>query len=1173
MKKPTVILIILALLIPILALADSYTTNYRMTKPSRGSANWDTKINTNFDTIDGLLLQALSGERYTTVLRPETYGTPGDGASDDTTIVQAAIDACDALYGCKISLSCRNWRFNVEVDVPNVWIDSECGAQHNSWWTENYIGPYDHTKPVIAVKPIRISGHYRPNTGFLATNIHLRGNNTTSKQGIHIEACEYCSMDHFDIMYFTEFGLKIGDTDNNCTSWSMANHYSNFNITASTIATGETDAVVFERGSAVDNATLCSQGAWITSQNFTNGHINGPTGASNTGHTVKNGTDALYTNVYFQVADGKGLYKTIQSTNGIYYLVNSTVEGDSANAVILSQTYSDSLYHMLRASNTSFTGYFQGKNGLQLELTDRETIQYQPRFYGQRHGGTMNFYVGIDANETAQSRSDNSTTLRRTPITDGAYGSLLELYGAHGIEAESPVAYNASAAALFARNTNATGGYALAGYSANVPFLSHVHQGAATYNDISWAAARLYRSSGDTVLDGFGTGIDVQLQAADADAYSAGSVYWSWESASLKSSVAKFYNRETDKAVTHLRLGTKGMNNVRFPNPDLSHHAGVATTGSIAYHVNKISTANQTIELMGDQTYSLLDNLAIPANVKVVFQNGAMLSPASGKTITFDNPGQIVANRTQIFTGDGSIAFTNSGEIHHEWFGSTGAALVKAYTASADGSLITTKLKSFSMSNGVDVTTKTVSFQGLPNYGTTITSTGDYAFRYSKKTSGNHESFYIRDFLIDGNDAGTDGIIIQEAANGLVERVTATQFTNAAFSVDGIGYGVGVGGYMVGTTFRNCMGKDSNYGYLISKKENNVAFQVVTLDSSWAYGNVYGVYATGAHKTDGFIIRLANAEVESNTTRGITLLNGARMEADTTYVEQTGPGPNYDHINYYCDNGTVAKFTNSRCPVMPGDANSTTTYSEFINSHLNTWSLYDPGPHRLGGWSKSSDCLGSPYWHHVHNSHESCDRGPTSGSRVAKGQRWIDDPGNVWIAVEDGTSSVPRWKNEGNQVVIPIPYSVVNGHSSYQHAAWCTEVPALVSEVELVVTDDFDSNGTNVGFGVGNHATTQEVWMSKTDTKGKLTTGAVFRGTQNTSATAWLTDDNGTTPKSKYLAGHSLEDIYGFMQLEDGWNLNVNSCFVVYPVQDEEGWPVFTAGQAYLVIRMTPLGF
>lgn len=1144
--------------------ADSYTTNYRLTKPSRGSANWDTKINTNMDTIDGLLLQALNGETYSTVLRPESHGTPGDGASDDTTIVQAAIDSCDNDTGCKIVLSCRNWKFNVEIDKPNVWIDSECGAQHNSWWEVYKISPYDADSPVITVSPVDYDNGTtvlsKPNTGFQLTNVLLHGG-TSGKYGLHVVSCEYCNFDNFQIEGFSRYSLKIGDSGNAADEWNMSNQWSNFNISVdyNTGAGITTDAIVFEKG-----------GAYITNQNFVNGIVNGPYG-DNDGYCVRNGFDATWTNVYFQVDAGKGLYKDGDHPNGCYDLVNCTVEGpyNSETEVhdysIIHNTYSNSVYHALRFTNSHFLGYFEGKDGLRINLNEVNSLQYTPKAYDMRHGGVLRFMYGIDANETDQGSPDNSTWIRRTLTTDGPYGSLLQLYGANGILAESPVPYSSSAAALYGKNTNS--GYALSGYSANVPILSWLYQGAGTYNDMVWPTVRLFRSSGSAVLDGFGTGIDVQLQTADASIESAGQLIWWWDNATSKSSTVRISNREDNYSVSHFWLTKDGLNSIRYPDPGWAEHNSAANRNTIAYHIAKISTDAGTIELRGNNDYVLSDNLSVPANVQMVFQNEAMLKPSSGKVVTFDNPGQIKAGRYQIFTGDGTVVFTNPGEIYHEWFGSTGAALVKAYTASADGSVITTELESISMSAGVDVTTKTVSFQGLPNYGTTITSTGAYAFRYSKKTSGNHENFYVKDFRLDGDDTGVDGIIIQEAANGVIERVRAQEFTNAAFSVDGIGYGVEVGGYVVGVTFRNCIGADSNYGYLIDKKGNNVAFQVISLDSSWAYGNAYGVYATGGWKADSFLFRMENAEIESNTTRGVTLLNGAKLECNTCYLEQTDVD---GYINYYCDNGTSAKFTNSNAAVMPGDANSTTTYTEYINSYLNVWSGFDPGPHKLGGYAQNSDCLGSPYWHHNLNAYESCTRGPTSGSRVAKGQRWMDGHGNTWIATEDGTSDGPGWKHEGEKVIISIPYTAVNGHSTYQYAAWCAEVPTLIHEVEFVVTEDFDSNGTNVRFGVGNHATEQEVWISKADTSGALTEGSVFRGSQNSSATAWLTDDNGTTPKSKYLTGHTLADIYGFLQ-GTGWDSNVDSCFVVYPSHDEEGLPVFTAGQGYLIIRATPL--
>jgi len=53
MKKLIAVVVSIGLLIAGgLVWADSYTTNYNLTKPSRGSANWDTKINTNMDIIN-----------------------------------------------------------------------------------------------------------------------------------------------------------------------------------------------------------------------------------------------------------------------------------------------------------------------------------------------------------------------------------------------------------------------------------------------------------------------------------------------------------------------------------------------------------------------------------------------------------------------------------------------------------------------------------------------------------------------------------------------------------------------------------------------------------------------------------------------------------------------------------------------------------------------------------------------------------------------------------------------------------------------------------------------------------------------------------------------------------------------------------------------------------------
>jgi len=84
--------------------------------------------------------------------------------------------------------------------------------------------------------------------------------------------------------------------------------------------------------------------------------------------------------------------------------------------------------------------------------------------------------------------------------------------------------------------------------------------------------------------------------------------------------------------------------------------------------------------LIDSGTYKISSNITIPSNIKLIFANGAMLSPDGGITITIN--GEINAGLHQIFTGSGSIAGTpKNNEIYPEWFGAIGNGSTNDYTA------------------------------------------------------------------------------------------------------------------------------------------------------------------------------------------------------------------------------------------------------------------------------------------------------------------------------------------------------------------------------------------------------------------------------------------------------------------------------------------------------------
>lgn len=127
---------------------------------------------------------------------------------------------------------------------------------------------------------------------------------------------------------------------------------------------------------------------------------------------------------------------------------------------------------------------------------------------------------------------------------------------------------------------------------------------------------------------------------------------------------------------------TDGFNSgIRYADPDAVDHSDENALSTIAYHLVSIGADNEVIGLRSNTEFTLTNNLSIPANVKVIFQNGAMLKHSSGKAVTFDNPGQIEAGRYQIFTGDGSVVFTNPGKVSPDWWGADPTGVADSGTA------------------------------------------------------------------------------------------------------------------------------------------------------------------------------------------------------------------------------------------------------------------------------------------------------------------------------------------------------------------------------------------------------------------------------------------------------------------------------------------------------------
>lgn len=108
-------------------------------------------------------------------------------------------------------------------------------------------------------------------------------------------------------------------------------------------------------------------------------------------------------------------------------------------------------------------------------------------------------------------------------------------------------------------------------------------------------------------------------------------------------------------------------------------HGNAALTGSLAWVINTLSTDPATIELPGNQTYSLTTNLVIPETIVLNFQRGAIL----GGTGNISGSGlkHIQAGAWQIFSTSGTITFPDGSDLKSSWFADFETAITKISTA------------------------------------------------------------------------------------------------------------------------------------------------------------------------------------------------------------------------------------------------------------------------------------------------------------------------------------------------------------------------------------------------------------------------------------------------------------------------------------------------------------
>jgi hypothetical protein len=300
---------------------------------------------------------------------------------------------------------------------------------------------------------------------------------------------------------------------------------------------------------------------------------------------------------------------------------------------------------------------------------------------------------------------------------------------------------------------------------------------------------------------------------------------------------------------------------------------------SLATAYSDIGSDNVTVLVERDTTVSA--DLTLGSNINLMIINGAQISIASTKTLTIYSPANITASANQqIFTGDGTAAFTAGGEVYPEWWGIDGTAdqteINKAIVSmSSTHGVVKLGVKNYSITGQILVYTGTVingSTQDVSSgtLSTTISSTYDgYAIAVAS-TAAETYSVALKDFKIILNSTGLTAMggvdwnyVSSSIAENIIITLTGGNSTNAGFIIGRVSSKGGYYNRIIRCKAIATVGQHFDYGFATYGGCNqNVIdhFDARRCDTS--------VYLGGAHNT------VSNLNSESTITNHIRLING-----------------------------------------------------------------------------------------------------------------------------------------------------------------------------------------------------------------------------------------------------------------------------------------------------------
>lgn len=351
------------------------------------------------------------------------------------------------------------------------------------------------------------------------------------------------------------------------------------------------------------------------------------------------------------------------------------------------------------------------------------------------------------------------------------------------------------------------------------------------------------------------------------------------------------------------------------------------TLGTINTALSNIGTRDADL-LLSTGTWSITDNLTIPANINLIIPAGAILSVSSGKTLTLSC--SIQAGVYQIFSGDGTVTASNvrHSDGYVEWFGGgvgeTAAANSTALQALIDSNFNVALMPgSYSYDTAITIDRAiefygagSVEDNGQPGATTSklnYTGTG-IAISLVGTGANGQENYHLHDFTLVGTVNAVGGIAVGTTnfiTKSSIKNVHIRGFTSTTANE---GYGINFVKCLL-SYFENLYTQVNNDGMVVNSGASNTTLKFMNchsrsnlrygvrfegpIGSSQFFGLVCesngdaGLYLNDSNITN---LNFYSYYSEANMTDGISD-PGAAEAAPVIIDAASGTGPT--DINFY----------------------------------------------------------------------------------------------------------------------------------------------------------------------------------------------------------------------------------------------------------------------------------